>query len=53
MASVPAEGALAFLFGRGKGSGAALVMFLLGLLGVIVCLGFGRILRRYHYMEGK
>lgn len=51
MASVPAESALLFLFGRGKGSGASMMMFILGVLGVVVCLGFGRVLQRYHYTE--
>ena len=39
------------LFGTGKGSGAALVMFLLGIMGVLVCLVFGRILRNYEFTE--
>lgn len=51
MAAAPAQGMLVKLFGTGKGSGAALMMFILGVLGVVVCLGFGRILRRYHYTE--
>lgn len=53
MAHAPAEGALCMLFGRGKGSGAAMMMGILGVLGVAVCLGFGRILRRYSYTEGQ
>ncbi|MDE6404507.1 MAG: MFS transporter [Lachnospiraceae bacterium] len=51
MASAPADGTLTTLFGQGKGSGAAMMMFLLGVLGVVVCLGFGRVLRRYRYTE--
>lgn len=51
MAAAPVQGMLAKLFGTGKGSGAAMMMFILGVLGVVVCLGFGRILRRYHYTE--
>ncbi len=47
----PADGALSLLFGRGKGAGAAMMMFLLGVLGVVICLGFGRILRKYSYTE--
>lgn len=39
------------LFGAGKGSGAAMMMFILGVLGVVICLGFGRVLRRYRYTE--
>ncbi|MDE7198594.1 MAG: MFS transporter [Lachnospiraceae bacterium] len=51
MARTPAGGALAFLFGSGKGAGAAMMMFILGVLGVVICLGFGRVLRRYRYQE--
>lgn len=36
-------------FGSGKGSGAAMMMFLVGVMGVSVCLGFRRRLRRYTY----
>ena len=38
MASAYAEGMLVRLFGSGKGSGAAMMMFLLGILGVVICL---------------
>lgn len=51
MSSAPADGVMPLLFGRGKGSGAAMMMFILGVLGVVVCLGFGQILRRYTYTE--
>ncbi len=51
MAAAPAQGTLVRLFGAGKGSGAALMMFILGVLGVVICLGFGRVLRRYRYTE--
>lgn len=51
MAASPAQGMLVRLFGEGKGSGAAMMMFILGVLGVVICLGFGRILRRYSYKE--
>ena len=47
MASEFAKGFLQMLFGSGKGSAAALMMFLLGVIGVVICLVFGRILRRY------
>lgn len=50
MASTGSE-TLTWLFGSGKGAGAAMMMFILGVLGVVVCLGFGRILRRYRYVE--
>ena len=44
MAASSAQGMLVRLFGEGKGSGAAMMMFILGVLGVVICLGFGRIL---------
>ena len=37
------------LFGQGKGSGAALLFFWLGVAGVAVCAVFGWILRRYRW----
>lgn len=51
MAASSAQGMLVRLFGEGKGSGAAMMMFILGVLGVVICLGFGRVLRRYRYTE--
>lgn len=44
-------GLLPALFGTGKGSGAAIVIFLLGILGVAVCLIFGVILRKYRFED--
>lgn len=51
MAAASEQGALVRLFGAGKGSGAAMMMFILGVLGIVICLGFGRVLRRYTYTE--
>ncbi|MDE5717202.1 MAG: MFS transporter [Lachnospiraceae bacterium] len=51
MAAVSAQSMPARLFGTGKGSGAAMMMFILGILGIVICLGFGRVLRKYHYTE--
>ena len=51
MASSRANGMLSMLFGSGKGSGAAMMMFILGVTGIIVCLSFGRILRKYTYTD--
>lgn len=51
MASPYGAGTFAWLFGSGKGAGAAMMMFILGVLGVMICLGFGRILGRYGYTE--
>jgi MFS family permease len=42
---------LAFLFGTGKGSGAALMMFVIGLAGAIVCIVFGQLLKKYRFEE--
>ena len=39
------------LFGAGKGSGAALAMFILGVAGVLMCAIFGNILNKYHYSD--
>jgi len=41
----------ASLFGEGKGAGAAMLFFVIGIAGVAVCLGFHRILRRYSWSE--
>ncbi|MDE5938317.1 MAG: MFS transporter [Lachnospiraceae bacterium] len=51
MAAVSAQSMPARLFGTGKGSGAAMMMFILGILGIVICLGFGRVLRKYRYTE--
>ncbi len=40
-----------FVFGSGKGSGAAFVLFILGLAGSILCLVSGRKLSRYRYVD--
>ncbi len=42
---------LTTLFGSGKGSGAALMMGILGLIGTIHCLVFGTRLKKYHYSD--
>lgn len=39
------------LFGVGKGSGAALMMFILGVFGSILCLVTGQRLKKYHYED--
>lgn len=50
MAAVSPAGLLVRLFGAEKGSGAALMFFVLGIAGVLVCLIFCWILR--HYLRG-
>lgn len=42
---------LKLLFGTGKGAGAALMMFWLGVGGSLICLITGRKLKKYHYNE--
>ena len=42
---------LTVLFGQGKGSGAALMMFILGVAGTVHCLVFAKRLKRYHYSD--
>lgn len=39
------------LFGTGKGSGAALMMLILGISGSLLCLFTGRKLKKYQYIE--
>ena len=51
MANVSGKSMAAAMFGSGKGSGAGMLIFILGLLGMMVCLVFGRILRKYKYEE--
>lgn len=42
---------LQFIFGSGKGSGAALMLFILGILGTVMCLIFGHKLSKYNYSD--
>lgn len=53
MAVQPATGTLASLFGSGKGSGAAMLFFVIGIVGVLICLIYGWILRKYSWNESK
>ena len=39
------------LFGTGKGSGAALMMFILGVSGSVICISIGKKLKKYQYSE--
>ncbi|MDY3854593.1 MAG: MFS transporter [Butyribacter sp.] len=39
------------LFGQGKGSGAALMMFILGASGSIICIITGKKLKQYHFKD--
>lgn len=51
MAAHGASPVLAALFGSGKGSGAAMVMGILGVAGTAHCLLMGRKLKKYQYIE--
>ncbi len=51
MAKVSGDSLAAALWGTGKGAGAAMMMFILGVAGTAICLVFGRILSRYTWVE--
>ncbi len=53
MADLARQSVFHMLFGSGKGSGAALVIFVLGVSGTMMCLLAGNALRKYTYMEDK
>ncbi|MBO5623771.1 MAG: MFS transporter, partial [Butyrivibrio sp.] len=40
-----------FLFGSGKGSGAAMMMFILGVTGTTICIVSGQIMKKFKYTE--
>lgn len=49
MARMPAGSLMCRLFGQGKGAGAALMLFVLGVLGTGYCLLFGSLLKKYRF----
>ncbi len=51
MAVQPKNGLLVFLFGEGKGSGAAMLFSVIGIVGVLVCLIFNLKLKKYKWSE--
>ena len=51
MESISKESILVTMFGCGKGSGAGMMIFILGILGMTICLSFGAILKKYKYKE--
>ncbi|MBD5098275.1 MAG: MFS transporter [Clostridiales bacterium] len=51
MAAQGAGSPLVSLFGAGKGSGAAMLFAVIGVCGVLVCLAFGWVLRKYRWSE--
>lgn len=48
----PEKSILIWLFGAGKGSGAAMLFFIIGIVGVAVCAVFSFILKKYRWREG-
>ena len=53
MAAQPANSLLISLFGENKGSGAAMLFFIIGIAGVLVCLFFNFRLRKYKWNENR
>ena len=53
MATRGATGTLVSLFGAGKGSGAAMLFFVIGFAGVAVCLIYTLILRKYKWSDSN
>lgn len=53
MAMQPTTSQLSFLFGTGKGSGAAMLFSIIGVLGVLICILFGFLLRKYKWNESE
>ena len=51
MSSLPENHLFIRLFGSGKGSGAAMLLFVLGIIGALICIYFWNILSKYHYSE--
>lgn len=53
MASQSANSLLVTVFGENKGSGAALLFFIIGIAGVMVCLFFNFLLRKYRWSDNS
>ena len=51
MALQTEDSLLAILFGESKGSGAAMLFFIIGIVGVLVCLIFNLWLQKYEWQE--
>lgn len=51
MEAAASDGILTALFGSGKGSGAALVLLILGVCGTLICLIFGKLLKKYRFID--
>lgn len=53
MAAQPTSGLLTSLFGAGKGAGAAMLFFVIGITGVAVCLIFNALLKKYRWSDNS
>lgn len=51
MAAQSSDSLPVFLFGKGKGSGAAMLFFVIGVIGVLICLIFNHRLKKYKWIE--
>lgn len=51
MSGQPEGSLLVSYFGEGKGSGAAMLFFVIGIVGVFICVVFSLILRKYKWSE--
>lgn len=51
MAKLPSDSFLVSLFGKEKGAGAAVLFFVIGVVGVAVCLVFSAVLKKYKWSE--
>ena len=47
------SGSLTALFGEGKGSGAAMLFFMIGVIGTLICVVFTVLLRKHSWSEAK
>ena len=45
------SGLLTALFGSGKGSGAAMMMFIIGIAGIVWCMAAGKKMKQYQYRD--
>lgn len=51
MAGIKSDGVIAMLFGSGKGSGAAMLFFIIGVCGVLVCVIFNLRLKKITWRD--
>lgn len=51
MTTRKSDSLLRLFFGSGKGSGAAIMMFITGIVGAGICIWFGKKLKKYQFLE--